>query len=371
MNVDNGKLNSVVFLDITKAFDTVDHKILLQKLSCYGIKDNFQKLIESYLQGRTQHCSVNGHVSAMEHIICGVPQGSIIGPLLFIIYMNDLPLYIPNVEIAMFADDTSFVRDFKSVGEIKEHLVPAFSKICRWLNINKLSLNTVKTEFMIIGTPNSISRLDRDPSGTPYMIVGASDCRIRRVKLVKSLGLIVDDTLTWSDHINYISTKIKRGIVVMKKTSKFLDKNSLLMFYKTLVETHLRYCNVVWGQCNDTLIGRLQILQNKTARVITKVKYEDADHLGHICQLGWLTVYGLIKLDLGIFMYKSQNNLLPETAGKFHIPAEMIHSFETRSAVSRNVFLPRYELSFTQKSMAFSGAKIWNEIPVDIKRHHQ
>ena len=86
--------------------------------------------------------------------------------------MNDLPLYLPNVEITMFADDTSFARDFKNVDEIKEHLVPAFSKICRWFNMNKLSLHTIKTEFMIIGTPTSISKLDRDPSGTPYMIVG-------------------------------------------------------------------------------------------------------------------------------------------------------------------------------------------------------
>ena len=93
----------------------------------------------------------------------------------------------------------------------------------------------------------------------------------------------MDDTPTWSDHVDYISTKIKRGIGVMKKTSKLLDKNSLLMLYRTLVETHLRYCNVVWGQCNDTLIDRLQILQNKAARVITKVKYKDADHLRLIC----------------------------------------------------------------------------------------
>ena len=109
-------------------------------------------------------------------------------------------------------------------------------------------------------------------------------------------------------------------------------------------------------------------MQNKAARVITKVKCEDADYLGLICQLGWLTVRGLIKLDLGIFMYKSQNNLSPETAGKFHRPAEMVHSYETRSAVSGHVFLPRYELSFTQKSIAFSGAKIWNKIPVNIKK---
>ena len=109
-------------------------------------------------------------------------------------------------------------------------------------------------------------------------------------------------------------------------------------------------------------------MQNKASRVIAKVKYEDADHLGLICQLGWLTVRGLIKLYLGIFMYKSQNNLFPETAGEFHIPAEMVHSYQTRSAVSGNVLLPRHELSFTQKPIAFSGAKIWNEIPLNIKK---
>ena len=184
------------------------------------------------------------------------------------------------------------------------------------------------------------------------MIVGADGCRIRRVKLIKSLGLIVDDTLTWSNHIEYISTKVKRGIGVIKKTSKYLDKSSLLMLYRTLVETHFRYCNIIWGQCNETLKDKLQVLQNKVARIITKVKYEDADHLRLICQLGWLTVRNLIRLDMGIFMYKSQNNLLPETAGEFHLPADKIHSYQTRSAVLGNMFVPRCNLSLTQKSIA-------------------
>ena len=126
MNINNGKLNSVIFLDIKKAFDTVDHKILLMKLSCYGIKDNSLKLSESYLKDRIQCCSVNGHLSSLKLIECGVPHGSIVGPLLFLIYMNDLPHFLPNVDITMFADDTSFSKAFKGVSEIKEHLVPAF-----------------------------------------------------------------------------------------------------------------------------------------------------------------------------------------------------------------------------------------------------
>ena len=131
MNVNSGELNSVVFLDIKKAFDTVDHGVLLQNLVCHGIKDNSLKLIESYLEDRMQCCSVNGELSSMERIVCGVPQGSILGPLLFILYMNDLPEYVPDADITMFADDTSFAKGFKNVNEIQEHLVPAFSRICK------------------------------------------------------------------------------------------------------------------------------------------------------------------------------------------------------------------------------------------------
>ena len=111
----------------------------------------------------------------MEHIVCGVPQGSILGPLLFILYMNDQPEYVPGVDITMFADDTRFAKGFKNVNEIQEHLVSAFSKICKWLSINKLNLNTDKTVFMIIGTPNSINKLDKEPGSTPYMIVNTDD----------------------------------------------------------------------------------------------------------------------------------------------------------------------------------------------------
>ena len=198
MNINNGNLNSVVFLDIKKAFDTVDHKILLQKLACYGI--NGSSLIESYLKDRSQCCSVSGQLSSMKSIVCGVPQGSIIGPLLFIIYMNDLHQYVSDIDITMFVDDTSFARAFKSLGEIRTELIPAFSKICRWLSFNKLNLNTVKTEFMIIGTPKSIKKLDVDPGSTPYMIVAADGSRIRRVKLAKSFQAVVSLTKTSINH---------------------------------------------------------------------------------------------------------------------------------------------------------------------------
>ena len=156
INIDKGNKNSVVFLDIKKAFDTVNHRILLDKLECYGIKDQELKFFESYLSNRMQCCNVNGQTSSFRAISCGVPQGSTLGPLLFIIYLNDLPLAVKDAEITLYADDTSLYKAFKNIMDLNETLVPAFSDICDWLKCNKLSLNAIKSEFMIIGTAQKI-----------------------------------------------------------------------------------------------------------------------------------------------------------------------------------------------------------------------
>ena len=139
--------------------------------------------------------------------------------------MNDLAKSVNNVDITMFADDTNFMRTISSLNEIKDELIPALRKVYNWLRCNKLSLNTVKTEFMIIGTANGLEKLDKCPASTPYLISSGPDCHIRQVRCVKYLGIIVDDTLTWEEHIEYISIKLKRGIGILKVTGKFLREN--------------------------------------------------------------------------------------------------------------------------------------------------
>ena len=243
---------SVIFLDIKKAFDTVDHQILIQKLDHYGLQGNELDFIESYLENRQQCCQIEGYTSSMRGSCCGVPQGSILGPLLFILYMNDLPSAVPDVDITMYADDTTIDTAFRTVGEIKQPLLLAFFKLCQWLDKNKLSLNLVKTVFMILGTNYRLRDLDSDPASTPY-ILSVGNIEIKRVKSTKYLGLIVGDTLSWSDHINHISMKIKRSIGVIKRAWSYLPKSSLITLYRTLIEAHLRYCNVIWGQCGELL----------------------------------------------------------------------------------------------------------------------
>ena len=150
--MDRDDINSVVFLDIRNTFYTVSYQILINKLHCYGIGDRELFFFRSCLQNRTQCCNVKRQISTLQTVACGVPQESILGPLLFSIYMNDLPAFTQEDNIIMYANDTSLHEAFRTSCEFNEEMIPAFSNVCKWLRTNKLSLNTIKTEFMIIGT---------------------------------------------------------------------------------------------------------------------------------------------------------------------------------------------------------------------------
>ena len=191
-----------------------------------------------------------------------MPQGSLLGPLLFIAYMNDLPSAAEDVNITMFADDTSLNQEIKTASDIKDDLIPAFAKVYEWLRHNNLSLNAIKTEFMIIGSHQRVRRLDSTPESTPY-IIQVGDMMIKRVTKVKYLGLVVDENLSWDEHFEYISKKISRNIRIIKHMRTILPYEALITLYMTLVEPHFRYCDTVWGQCNETLKGKLQTLQNR------------------------------------------------------------------------------------------------------------
>ena len=177
----------------------------------------------------------------------------------------------------MYADDTSLQKAFRTSHELKEEIIPAFSKVCKWLRNNKLSLNTVKTEFMIIDNLPRLNQLDFSPESTPYAIV-VDGQEVKGVKLVKYLGSMVDDKLVWDQHIDYISSKIIRGIGILKGIRHFIPRDPLLLLYYILTEPYFRYCSIMWGQCGETLKDKLQTLQNKAARTIAKLRYDEANH---------------------------------------------------------------------------------------------
>ena len=219
---------------------------------------------------------------------------------------------------------------------------------------------------MIIGTLQRLNQLDSSPELTPYATV-ADGQEVKRVKLVKYLGLMVDDKLVWGQHIDYISSKIIHGIGILKGIRHFIPRDSLLLLYHTLIEPYFRYCSILWGQCGETLEDKLQTLQKKAAQTIAKLRHDEANHYELLTEFGWLSVRNLISLDTAIFAYKEINNLYPEQPDSPFQRLDYLHSYSMRSVSNNNLFIPRGETNNFQKTMAFAGSKIWNEIPKEIR----
>lgn len=221
-NIDRGMFNLVVFIDLKKAFDTVNHQILLRKLDLYGIKGNALSLIRSFLTDRVQKCQVNGVNSSEKPITCGVPQASILGPLLFLLYINDLPECLKKTETRLFADDTTLTSSGESINEVESAMNMDLDSLKNWLLANKLSLNVAKTEFILIGSRPRLKGIDKQPK------IAIENMAIKQVSETKSLGVIVDQHLSWNGNTDYICKKITKGIGAMRRLRPIVDNNTLL-----------------------------------------------------------------------------------------------------------------------------------------------
>ena len=210
-NIDRGYVNAVVFLDLKKAFDTVNHPILLSKLYSYGVKGNAYELLSSYLDNRTQRCAVNGVLSNSCTLTCEIPQGTVLGPLLFLLYINDLPNCLSNSQLRMYADDTHLTYADNDICFIEASLNQDLSNINCWLIANRLTLNMTKTEFMLIGSRQKLNGL----SALPALEINGT--QLNRVNFTRSLGVLIDENLSWSNHINTITKKISSGIGSIKR----------------------------------------------------------------------------------------------------------------------------------------------------------
>ena len=205
-NIDKGTVNAVVFWDLKKAFDTVDHHILLSKLYEYGVRGTSYHWFRSYLDNRKQKCFVNGSLSNSQSLTCGIPQGTILGLLLFLIYINNLPNCLSISKLPMYADDTHLTFASNCVDTINEVLNRDLAKVNEWLIANKLTLNASKTEFMLIGSRQRLSTFDKSPS------LSIDDKSIKHVSSTKSLGV----------HIETIAKKIASGLGALKRCRRFV-----------------------------------------------------------------------------------------------------------------------------------------------------
>lgn len=264
--LDDHMLAAAVFIDLKKAFDTVDHKILLQKLENAGIRGFALEWFRSYLNSRTQFIEINGIRSSCLPISYGVPQGSILGPLLFLIYINDIGTLELAGKISLFADDTVIYYKGKSEQEIIKNIQKDMLILFQWLIDNKLTLNKEKTMYMFFHKPSYKSGLQNS--------IMLGDWNISRVTSFRYLGLFLDSTLSWDTHIEFIKNKITPiiGVLFRLRHAK-LPTYVLKSIYHSLIHSHLSYMNMIWGCSTVENLRQLEVLQNRAVRIIFSIPY--------------------------------------------------------------------------------------------------
>ena len=350
--LDCGDLVIGIFLDLKKAFDTVDHKILLKKLYAYGIRGVALKLLESYLSGRSQYVVYDYQKSATLSITCGVPQGSVLGPLLFIIYMNDICNVSQLLFTVLYADDTCVLVNGKSLNLIIETVNSELQLLSTWLKSNKLSLNTTKSYYAVfhrarMKLPNNYIKLKID------------NTNIKEVQSIKYHGVILDNKLSWIQHISYVKSKISKGIGIMYKARNYVNKNALLGLYHSYIYPYLIYCIESWGTASNCHIDPLYILQKRILRILTFSNYDVPSEL-LFRYTNILPLCKLVHYRIGIMMYKYANYLLPPVINSLYTANSDIHEHNTR----QKHLLHTNKGSTNQFNKCFSNisARVWNAL---------
>ena len=361
--LDTGQMVGTVFIDLKKAFDTVDHDLLCKKLEHYGVQQRELSWFQSYLSNRKQFCRVGGVDSRTGVVEIGVPQGSCLGPLLFLIYINDLPSAVQGSTVSMYADDTSLCLKSRDISQLNEAINDDLAHLDSWLKGNKLSLNVAKTQSMLIATKPKHRTLNNAAEKLHLKIRGSE---LDVVNKTKYLGVHVDNSLDWKEHIKTVSTKVSRAIGFLKHAKNILPIASLKTLYSSIVEPHFRYCCSVWGCCGTTDIDQLQKLQNRAARIVTNSSF-GAPSRPLIESLGWKTVRELVDQDSRLMVYKSINGLAPQYMSDLFTRNSACSSRNLRNTKT-DLRLPRKTSANGQKCFSYRGAKLWNNLSAEIKQ---
>ena len=289
-----------------------------------------------------------------------MPQGTILSRLLFLIYINDLPVCLSFSTPRMYADDTHITYAGSDLHLIQSSLSHDLEKLSKWLVSNRPTLNATKTEFMLISSRQRLTTL------SDTLELSIDNVLIEQVPSVKSLGIYIDDNLTWYSHIDKLCKKIASAIGVIKRVKPFVPQSTLLNIYNSLVQSNFDYCSLIWGNCGKTLSNKLQKLQNRAARVITSPNFDvEVDSLFH--KLSWKDSKSQRQNQNALMVFKSLNWLVPEyLASKFIKRNESNYSLRDLVNKLVNPFpIPR--TNYTKNSFSYSSTTLWNSLSCNIR----
>ena len=353
-NLEKNHITCSIFIDLRKAFDTVDHSILMTKLYNYGIRGEPLKLIYSYLTNRTQTTVVNQTQSSPENILCGVPQGSILGPLFFLLYINDL-VNCSNFNVTLFADDACLMQSNRDLVMLEKIVNTELEKINTWAKINKLTINYEKTFYMLFSKRNITTNIKLSMNKTT----------LTRVSEFKYLGIVLHEKLNWTSHVNYIKTKVSKAYFILTKIRYYVDTKTLMLLYNSLIATHFNYCIITWGGAPESILKPLITLQKKISRIITFSDYT-AHSFPLFYQLRMLRLQDIYKLKLAITFHKFNNDAKlerPDNVTKLN----QIHKYNTRLSISNNFYTSLRQTTVGQATYTSNGIRIWRSVPNDFK----
>ena len=343
-----------IFMDLSKAFDVLNHNILKTKLEHYGFRSNFLNFIMNFIQNREYFVSANGHISHTKTVNIGVPQGSTLGPLLFLLYINDMINCSNILKFSLFADDSTASHSDSDLNTTLNTIKEEFTKVLEWLSTNKLIINLQKTHLMLFtnkARPASIS-------------LNINDNLITEQTETKFLGVMVDNQLNWKAHIKHISNKISKSVAILRLLRYIFPKDILKTLYLTLTYPYFNYCNLIWGTACPTNLKPLILLQKKCIRNICRAGYLDhTDPLFESTKLMKLEQIHILNCAKFIFnCYKK--DIYTQFKARLILNSQ-IHQYNIR--ISSNLRTPFERLDSGINSFFIKGINIWNKLPHNIK----
>ena len=320
--LDNKDIACGIFVDLQKAFDTVNHEILIAKLDHYGVRGSANNWFASYLKNRSQYVSILGYESSTKSINHGVPQGSVLGPLLFLIYNNDLHFAIKSSKVYHFADDTNLLNIGSNPKKMEKVINADLKTLYNWLLANKISLNCDKTEVIFFHKPGTKA---------PNIRLKINGKRIYASKTIKYLGMYLDDSLNGSFHCKTLTKKLKRANGMLTKARHYVNSTDLKTLYHAIFSSHLTYGCQIWGQNVNVFNQKIFKLQNKALRIISFSDFRvDADPL--YLRFKILKLKDHIVLQNCLFVYEALSKVSPACFHAYFKQVREIHNCNTKSA---------------------------------------
>lgn len=329
---EKGEVIGTTFCDLTKAFDCVEHTILIQKLKLYGIGEMSLELIKGYLTNRYQKTFYGGEYSESKEITCGVPQGSLLGPLLFLIYVNDISVATSDSELILFADDTTILNKNKNQTDLETSVERGITELADWYAANHLSLNLTKTEKMFFSLRND---------------------QIQNPQSVRFLGVTFDNQLKFDAHVDSVSKKISKNIYLLKNLKYNTEQRVCMIAYHALIQSLCTYCLLIWG--HSTHASRIFALQRKAIRVLAGLDYR-ADVRQSFIDMGILTIPSQYIFECLLYARKNWDRY-----GR----REDIHDHNTRNKESLNIGYLRLKKS--ENSTLYYVPTFFNKLPEEVR----